>query len=103
MTESKGSILGGYPFAAAKEDPLVVDSVSEQSVASVATDQVFQSTGGNPLSTASESILSEAEHTCSSDSVSRRTDCGRRKIHLDSGTKSISQADPSRCKRKYNQ
>ena len=49
MTESKGSILGGYPIATAKGRPIRGGFVSEQSVTSVATDQVFQSTGGNPL------------------------------------------------------
>ncbi len=94
MTESKGSILGGYPLQLPKEDPLVVDSVSEQSVTSVATDQVFQSTGGNPLEdTASESILSKPDTPVAAIlSVGELTADGE-KIHLDSGTESISQTD----------
>ena len=91
MTESKEAFWGGYPLQLPKEDPLVVDSVSEQSVTSVATDQVFQSTGGNPLEdTASESILSKPDTPVAAIlSVGEPTADGE-KIHLDSGTESIS-------------
>ena len=103
MTESKGSILGGYPLQLPKEDPLVVDSVSEQSVTSVAT-----SISVNRRKSVKRHCFrinsEQARHTCSSDSASRRTDCGRRKNPLGFWNREyLTNRCPSRCKRKYNQ
>ncbi|MCC4045945.1 flagellar hook-length control protein FliK [Enterococcus gallinarum] len=94
MTESKGSVLGDYPLQLPKEDPLVVDSASEQSGTSVATDQVFQSTGGNPLEdTASESTLSKSDTPVAAILPVGELTTDGEKIRLDSGTESISQTD----------